>query len=357
MVQLPRRQVLAAAGLGLLSLAACDHRSSPAPAGWADGIPDWPGRISPLDQGYGSGKCLLPPLPAQLRVSPDGTRVLKFHPRSTDSPSVGLRIWEVATGAPIDPQHDWAHRNHSLCWLPDNTLLIDVGAAVVHVDLAGHTFRHFATGHEYLEPDCGDVLGIAAIDYCPAKNLVVTGGYDGTVRLFDFKDAKALAKTSFETVTWEPRFLGEYILAGDSSSVQVLDTSGSAVKNLPYRLHAAQLGGDRAAFEDEDDLVVLDASLTETHRLNVGSLSAAETLTPSADTLVHTVYTVGADPTTIIVDIKAGQKRELPKLNEMDHYNSFATVTSDGKLLATTYSGVAELDPSTGAIKREFANQ
>ena len=357
MPKLSRRHVLLGATAGLV---ACRPNPTlkPTPTlkvapsvtpGWHDGLPE-----APIRQSEPTAICDIAPPRPRLIVAADDSHVAKvIGGYISQAPTA---IWwgtgEFATT--FDAGDGTADR-----WLPGGTLLFAVGSAVVHFRPSDKKARFFSSGHALVEPECGGIYAISELDYSATRNLVLTSGADNTLRLFELGKAEEQFNiTPFNDRSPQAQFLGDQILIGGGDSLLVLDLEGNTVKTLPYAQARVITGGDTAVLATNDTLVLLDGTLDQTLSIDLPHRLLECSLTPDGGTLVYTMaLSDSEDRQAVIIDVPSHSKRELPLPSKV---LDFVTATPNGRLLGIQKKGDEDgapvvLDPTTGAIKEEFA--
>ncbi len=348
MPQLSRRYVLLGAAAGLV---ACHPGRTPkAPPsvkpGWNDGLPE-----TPIRQSKVTAECDMAPPRPRLTVSADDSHVAKVIAGYIDQAPTA--IWRSTGAFVAAPKVEGT----AACWLPDGTLLFAVGSAVVHFRPSDKKVRFFNTGHALVEPDCGGVYAISALDYSAARNLVLTSGADKTLRIFELGEAKEQFSVAGDRIP-RARFLGDRVLVGGGDSLPVLDLKGNTVETLPHAQAQVITGGDTAVLATDDALVLLDGTLAQTLSINLPHPLLEFSLTPDGGTLVYTMAPSNSgDRQAVIVDVLSHGQRELALPSEV---LNFVTATPDGRLLGIKEEGYeggvpVVLDPVTGAVAEEFA--
>ena len=117
--------------------------------------------------------------PTRVRASPDGSRVavVTFHIKP-DRPN-RLAVYEGLTGQPTF-EVDGDLGNTTIAWSPDGASIAMGGYQNGELSLVD---SH--TGGRALEPARANAGFVLTLDFAWNGQLVVTGGTDGTVRLFD----------------------------------------------------------------------------------------------------------------------------------------------------------------------------
>jgi WD40 repeat protein/tetratricopeptide (TPR) repeat protein len=116
-----------------------------------------------------------------LRFSPDGRRVLTAWDRSIsrDVYANEARVWEAATGQPVTPllEHGrgYSYYGGDSMFSPDGRHVATAAAGVKVWDATTGRLVFF------LDPP----VGVTSADYSPDGKRLLTGGQDGTVRLWD----------------------------------------------------------------------------------------------------------------------------------------------------------------------------
>jgi WD40 repeat protein len=196
--------------------------------------------------------------PGQVQVlavaySPDGTRIAADASRRThgtgDPPD--LRIWDAVTGSQLATYRGPTTGDvRALAYSPDGTRITSAGAANSFGDNGEVTVREAVTGRVLLTV-IGHTRPVTTVTFSPDGTRIVTGSFDGTVKVWDALTMRCLAILPLGAAVHCCRHspTGSHLCCGDSSgTVHLLELIGSAEPTrdqLPVRRpHSDETAGN-----------------------------------------------------------------------------------------------------------------
>jgi WD40 repeat protein/tetratricopeptide (TPR) repeat protein len=197
-----------------------------------------------------------------LHFSPDGRRVLTAWDRSIsrDVYANEARVWDAATGQPVTPvlEHGsgYSYYGGDSAFSPDGRH--------VAVAVAGVKVWDAATGRLVLFID--PPMGVSSAEYNPDGQWLLTGGHDGTARLWDARTGQQAGEAlKHDGPVSRARFSpdGRRVLSVARGAVHLWDVAG----RRPLRTMRPPHGSVHTAAFRSDGLVILAECDDDTVRL------------------------------------------------------------------------------------------
>lgn len=343
-LSLTRRSLLTGlTTLGLSVLVGCESRPTQ-PSGWADGSPDAPARRSRV-----TAVCDMAQMMPRPVSSRDGSLVLTYARWVEVAGRSGPLLWDTVAGRLL-PDSLLGAGSEVTRFRHDHSLVDAVGAAVVHVDRASGTARHFGTGHTLFEPPCGGVSAITSVVCSPIGKYVATGGDDGHVGIFDWQTAHRL---TWVEIAEKPAMVHGFILdklvvSGDGATL-LLKMDGTEAYRFDHTPHSPLVAEDTLLIANPDGGWDRIDPATGRQTAHLPSeVPSWDTLTPDGATLFTSPHDhVGAslEPRPFrFTNVATGATREVT----LTILTGGTVLLPDGRLLATTVDGISVFDSMTG---------
>lgn len=350
-LHLPRRTLLVGtAVVGLSALAGCESRPTQ-PSGWADGAPDAPARRSRVTAVCDMAQMTPRPVPSR-----DGSLVLTYARWMEVAGRSGALLWGTATGRLLPDSLSGAGSEVTR-FRHDNSLVDAVGAAVVHIDRASGTARHFGTGHALFEPPCGGVSAITSVVCSPIGKYVATGGDDGHVGVFDWQTANRLTwvKVAERNAMVHGFILDKLVVSLDDATL-LLKMNGTEAYRFDHTPHRPLVAEDTLLVANPDGgWDRIDPATGQQTAHLPSEVPSWDTLTPDGATLFTSPNDhVGAslEPRPFrFTDVATGTTREV----SLTILTGGTVLLPDGRLLAATDEGISVFDSTTGEPQGTFA--
>lgn len=336
--------------LGLSALVGCKSRPTQ-PSGWADGTPDAPTRRSKVTAVCDMAQMTPRPVPSR-----DGSLVLTHARWMEVAGRSGALLWDTSAGRLL-PDSLLGAGSEVTRFRNDNSLVDAIGAAVVHVDPANGTARHFGTGHALFEPPCGGVSAITSVVCSPIGKYVATGGDDGHVGIFDWQTANRLTWVKIaEKYAMVHGFILDKLVVSLDGVTLLLKMDGTEAYRFDHTPHRPLVAEDTLLVANPDGGWDRIDPATGRQTAHLPSeVRSWDTLTPDGATLFTSPNDhVGAslEPRLFrFTDVATGTTREV----SLTILTGGTVLLPDGRLLAATDEGISVFDSTTGEPQGTFA--
>ncbi|KAA9349849.1 caspase family protein [Larkinella humicola] len=222
-------------------------------------------------------------------------------------------------------------------------------------------------------PLAGHVGTISSTAYNPDGSLVASGGYDNTIKLWDFKSGKVVKTlTGHSGIVYAIRFYknGKFLVSGSSDkTLKIWDwQSGKMIKSIPSDVDpyfVELVDNDRLIISvswEENAIKLIDAQTGKlvrtlfTHLLfgsGSGSVSSI-----SYDSSTNRLALGISNNTVGIIDLKTGKAIRSFNPKEDSYYPvESVSFSEDGKKIASAHDNVVKIwDVNTGKLLRSFIN-